>query len=63
MDSSIPYNYAIAGTSLPTWYNNAKRIQRPEGYFTQDFEIDTQLLDKNIQTFIGWANGTEGTPR
>lgn len=57
VDSSLPYNYTIAKKALePT----SQLIVRPEGYFTRDWQLNDELLNSNIATFIGWASGTKG---
>jgi len=64
VDSSLPYNYAMDGKYLPLHGSSLdaeKAIWRPEGYFTKPQEIPVQALRSNIDTFLGWANATEGT--
>jgi hypothetical protein len=58
-DTSMPFNYAIAGKEL----NARTSVERPEGYFDKVHKIDPELLEYNINTFMEWASGTEGTRR
>lgn len=61
IDSSLPYNYTLAGVALDA-ENAYPTISRPDGYFTQDYsDVDYNLLGHNINTFLRWAHGTEGT--
>lgn len=59
-DSSLPYNYTIAGKRLGALVN---REERPDHYFTEPRIVDQDLLAKNINTYKRWASGTEGTTR
>jgi len=61
VDSSLPYNYAIAGVELNSKFVSNGGIVRPEEYFDTVRKIDTELLQTNIDTFMRWASGTEGT--
>lgn len=58
VDSSLPYNYAIAGRRLADV--GTEPVRRPEGYFTEEREVDHELLMDNITTYLEWAYGTEG---
>jgi hypothetical protein len=60
VDTSMPYNYAIHGYSLAKDAASVV-IPRPVGYFEKDWQIDRGLLDENINTYLEWASGTEGT--
>lgn len=53
VDSSMPYNYTLAGVDL----NDAGVINRPEGYFERTWVVDEELLESNILTFKEWARG------
>lgn len=59
VDSSLPYNYTLAGVVLTTY---AARIERPVEYFERDWSggFDRYLLQDNINTYMRWARGTEG---
>lgn len=57
IDSSMPYNYAIADRRLNVI---GPGVDRSEGYFSAKRELNEQLLQANIKTFLGWASGTEG---
>lgn len=66
IDSSMPYNHTIAEDLLeltdivPSPYN---LIRRPEGYFSKEWHLGGRLLASNIETYMRWASGTEGTRR
>jgi hypothetical protein len=65
VDSSLPYNYAIAGQPLDAMPRK-EPIGRPDGYFTEERKYDQDqraLVIDNINTFMRWASGTEGTAR
>ena len=54
MDTSMPYNYAYAGSGL-----TGGRHKRPEGYFElrrEDFK-DLNLVHENIRIMKRWVNG------
>jgi hypothetical protein len=61
VDSSLPYNYTIAGLKLDGKNHPDGGINRITGYFDVQQNIDVSLLDANIATFMRWARGTEGT--
>jgi hypothetical protein len=61
VDSSLPYNYSIVGERLTAKFRDNNPIARPEGYFDTIRKIDPDLLQDNIDTFMRWARGTEGT--
>jgi hypothetical protein len=64
VDSSLPYNYSIAGKRLTaSFLPTEQQVGRPEGYFDEIRKIDTDLLQDNIDTFMRWASGIEGTAR
>ena len=63
IDSSLPYNYTIAGKQLSALGYPYGGIKRPGGYFDTVRRMDTTLLQSNIDTFMRWASGTEGTSR
>jgi hypothetical protein len=60
-DSSLPYNYTIGEARLDEATELREHIGRPDGYFTRTWELDMDLLNDNIDTYLGWARGTEGT--
>jgi hypothetical protein len=54
-DSSMPYNYAIAGKELKP---DVQGINRPMNYFDRRPDnLDSNLLDQNIETYTRWASG------
>lgn len=57
VDTSMPFNYAIAGELLGI---NSKQITRPNHYFGVDWshKIDGYLLRSNIQILMEWAGAT-----
>jgi len=57
VDSSMPFNYTAAGVALDA----TTRVHRPEGYFERNWNLWSELLDKNIKTYMEWARGIEGT--
>lgn len=57
VDTSMPFNYAIARVELK---DGAEPVSRPELYFDRRRTIDLGLLQANIDTYLGWVNGTEG---
>lgn len=57
IDSSMPYNYAIAGKRL----DDLHQVDRPEKYFDYVHNVDEDLLWHNINVFMEWASGTEST--
>jgi hypothetical protein len=57
-DSSLPYNYTIAGWGLSAVN---RRVERPANYFDTVADVDTVLLYKNIDTYLGWAHAIKGT--
>jgi hypothetical protein len=56
VDSSMPYNYAIAGFRIDA---PDVHMNRPGAYFTADWtgKIDNDTLSYNIDTFLSWARG------
>jgi len=62
VDSSMPYNYTIAGLEL-TGPAPIVPVSRPNRYFTDERKLIEGLLEYNINTFKEWASGTEGTSR
>jgi hypothetical protein len=63
VDSSLPYNYAIAGVPLTDTMNRSIPISRVKDYFTKERTYDQNqraLVIDNINTFMRWASGTEG---
>lgn len=58
IDSSLPFNYAIAGFELTPTVGS---INRPREYFTTDWSkrVRSDLVIGNINTFMRWASGTE----
>lgn len=63
VDTSMPFNYAIAHRSLTRVTDT---VIRPERYFTDDWSgrIDVNLLRDNIDTLMEWAGevGREEAP-
>jgi len=59
VDSSAPFNYTIAGEDLGVPEPERAHIDRPNAYFTSTRTLDTELLQKNINTYTMWANGLE----
>lgn len=57
VDTSMPYNYTIAGRRLRA---NDSIEHRPEAYFDQVRSLDSDLMTENINTMMEWASGTEG---
>jgi hypothetical protein len=57
VDTSMPYNWAIAKNTL----GPVAIVDRPENYFTARRDIDEKLLNENIGIYMGWASGTKGT--
>jgi len=57
IDSSMPFNYALAGYALDTVGN----IYRPGQYFDRAWGItaNVDLVKHNIAVFRGWANGEQ----
>lgn len=55
VDTSLPFNYALAGKVLR---NAGAQVARPEGYFDQDWSghIDARILRDNIQFLMESAN-------
>jgi len=57
VDSSMPYNYTIAGQRL----EDKHKVTRPEGYFEKDWKLNDVLLQHNIDVYMRWARGVEST--
>jgi hypothetical protein len=61
VDTSMPYNWTIAGEPLA---GGVVGIKRPDGYFEKDHSwVDRELLRENINRYMRWARGTESTRR
>src|SRR6185436_18168155 len=58
VDTSMPYNFTIAGELLT---EASPGVARPKDYFDKVHVLDGELLDRNIKTYLGWASGTKGT--
>jgi hypothetical protein len=58
VDSSMPYNYTLAGAKLDPW----TRCERPARYFDKDWmqQVDLNLLTENVNTYMRWASGPQG---
>jgi hypothetical protein len=57
VDTSAPYNYTYAYQSMEARH----AVKRFEGYFGPRFrQLDARLLQENIETYKGWASGTQG---
>jgi hypothetical protein len=56
VDTSAPFNYAIAG--VPIKHSN-RPIKRPEMYFDVAPTINTVTLNHNIRTMRRWLSGAE----
>ena len=56
VDSSMPYNYAIAGLRLD---KTTEEISRVSSYFSRDWlgMVDMDLVEHNEQVMRTWANG------
>jgi hypothetical protein len=61
VDSSLPFNYAIARKSLRDCRDV---VHRPDYYFEEDWSrrVDVRLLQDNITTFMEWADAEPRTP-
>jgi hypothetical protein len=57
VDSSMPYNHAMAACDL----RDRMAVTRPVNYFTEEHFMNPLMLERNIRTYLEWANGTEGT--
>lgn len=57
VDTSMPFNYSINHQTLSADVS----YKRPDGYFTLQYMIMSDLLERNIDTFLEWASGTEGS--
>lgn len=56
MDTSAPYVWAISGLRIGI---DERPAERPANYFTYDSRsIDTELLNRNLETLWGWAHGS-----
>lgn len=57
LDTSLPFNYAIAGAELKVMSSTGTVISRPDHYFDADWsrEITTSLIQDNIATIMEWA--------
>jgi hypothetical protein len=60
VDSSLPYNYALAGQRLGAL---GPHVNRPKQYFEVDWSssLDKDLMYHNIDKYMRWARGPEGT--
>lgn len=60
VDSSLPFNYALAGKSL---LDTKERIMRPDRYFEEDWSrrANVDLIRDNIDTFMRWAGDEEAS--
>lgn len=56
VDTSMPFNYAIAGVMLGL---TAPAIGRPAGYLTDMQNMTSGILKHNISTMQRWAAGSE----
>jgi hypothetical protein len=54
VDTSAPFNYAIAGKALKL---GCEPVLRPPAYFSERRNISQELLDYNIDTLMRWADG------
>jgi hypothetical protein len=54
MDTSLPFNYALAGKYI---VDNLEPVSRPKGYFTSFQEPNPQILEFNLYAAMEWANG------
>lgn len=57
IDSSMPFNYALAGYPL----DGVGSIHRPDAYFSRAWGTvsNVELVKHNIAVFKGWANGEQ----
>ena len=55
LDTSLPFTYALASIDLEQARHQFMRVKN---YFTHDwFRVDPSLVQKNIQTYLKWAEG------
>jgi hypothetical protein len=59
-DSSMPFNYALAGRSLS---DHPAVINRPEGYFDRSWagKVNVAFVKANIDTYKGWVDGRDAS--
>jgi hypothetical protein len=59
VDTSLPFNYAIAGERLHP--KATPGIKRPENYFRTDFGVPMHFkyMRDNVATMIAWARGLD----
>jgi hypothetical protein len=60
-DSGMPYYYTIAGERLDAPEAERAHVGRQNDYFTYKHDLYSYLLNANIDTYLEWASGTEGT--
>jgi hypothetical protein len=62
VDTSMPFNYALASEELAT---SERVITRPKRYFENDWSrsVDISIVRRNIVTLLGWANATDTRSR
>lgn len=60
VDSSLPFNYAIAGHRLDT---TDAIVWRPDLYFDRDWngKVDPKLVRQNVETLLEWAGAPDLT--
>ena len=62
VDTSLPYNYAIAGKRLDGKnVPSGSEIRRPEAYFDKKQDIEFAILAENINTYLRWARGASAS--
>lgn len=65
VDTSMPYNYTIEGLHMPSSDSFVAEgdawVSRPEKYFEQEPKMNEQFLYTNINRYMRWASGSEGT--
>jgi hypothetical protein len=59
MDTSLPFNYALAGKFIT---ERDATISRPKNYFSGVTVNHPDILEFNLHTAMGWANGRTTTP-
>lgn len=66
IDSSLPFNYAIAGRDLQRPSDAIQTINRPDQYFDRNWNaaaIRRALIISNIEAFKGWAGARKQRTR
>jgi hypothetical protein len=66
IDTSLPFSYTINSMRLENnkWADfktASERVDRPNKYFDEVPTLNRDLLESNLNTYMEWAHGTEGT--